>query len=92
MLNISRLLETPRTKTLASWKAEAGNIHPLACWHPVKVQLRTEQNGTEQSQARSLKRKEKAPLALSLKQEKPRGVMLAVWENVVLFKARTEVN
>lgn len=28
MFNISRLLETPWTKTLASWKAEAGNIHP----------------------------------------------------------------
>lgn len=57
MLDISRLLETHWTKTLASWKAEAGNIHPLAFWHSVKVQLRREQNRREAGQESEKKRR-----------------------------------
>lgn len=37
-------------------------------------------------------KEKKAPLAPSLKQEKPTGVMLAVWENVLLLDARAEVH
>lgn len=57
MLDISRLLETHWTKTLASWKAEAGNIHPLAFWHSVKVQLRREQDRREAGQESEKKRR-----------------------------------
>lgn len=66
------------------------NIHPLAFWHSVKVQLRTEQDRTEPGQEPEKKRGLLWPPFLY--QEKPRGVILAVWENVLLFEARTEVH
>lgn len=50
------------------------------------------QNRTEQSRGQEPEKKRGLLWPPLLYQEKPRGVILAVWENVLLFEARTEVH